>query len=59
MGHDGHWLSCEGRESWIVVPDSAVIKGPNRIGYAIVWLYGSLNFDGSRMVRCFLPGPTT
>jgi hypothetical protein len=45
--------------TWIVVPDKAVIKGPNRIGYAIVWLYGSLDFDGSRMVRCFLPGPTS
>jgi hypothetical protein len=45
--------------SWIVVPDGAVIKGPNRIGYAIVWLYGSLDYDGERIVRCFLPGPTS
>jgi hypothetical protein len=45
--------------TWIVMPDSAVIKGPNQIGYAIVWLYGSLDYDGHRIVRCFLPGPTS
>jgi hypothetical protein len=46
--------------TWIVVPDTAVIKGPNRIGYAIVWLNsGSLDSDGYRVVRCFLPGPAS
>jgi hypothetical protein len=44
---------------WIVVPDSAVIKGTNRIGHAIVWLDGYVDSDGSRSVRCFLPGPTS
>jgi hypothetical protein len=45
--------------AWIVVPDSAVIKGPNRIGYAIVWLYGPQEYYESAVVRCFLPGPTS
>jgi hypothetical protein len=44
---------------WIVVPDSAVIKGPNRIGYAIVWLYGPPEYNERVVVRCFLPGPTS
>ncbi len=53
----GNHYRVKVENSWIVVPDSAVIKGPNRIGYAIVWLYGGLEWDGSRIVRCFLPSP--
>jgi hypothetical protein len=38
---------------WLVVPDGAVIKTPNRIGYAIVWYWT----DGGKInIRCFLPG---
>jgi hypothetical protein len=38
---------------WFTVPDGAVIKQTNRIGYALVWYY----FDnGALMIRCFLPG---
>lgn len=38
---------------WFTVPDGAVIKQANRIGYALVWYY----FDnGALMIRCFLPG---
>ncbi len=44
---------------WIVVPDTAVIKGPNRMGHAIVWLGEYRELDGSPVVRCFLPGPTS
>jgi len=47
-------------KSWIVVPDTAVIKGPNRIGHAVVWLYnGWLDPDGHRIIQCFLPGPAS
>ncbi len=54
----GNHYRVKVENSWIVVPDSAVIKGPNRIGYAIVWLYsGAEEWDGSRIIRCFLPGP--
>jgi hypothetical protein len=42
---------------WVVVPDIAIIKAPNRIGYAIVWLHLAKDGDGNPIVRCFLPGP--
>jgi hypothetical protein len=38
---------------WINVPDGAVIKEPNRIGFALVWYYTD---DGAVVIRCFLPG---
>ena len=38
---------------WFTVPDGAVIKETNRIGYALVWCYIS---NGSVFIRCFLPG---
>ncbi len=42
--------------SWCVT--APLLKA--QIGSATqLWLYGSLDFDGSRMVRCFLPGPTS
>jgi hypothetical protein len=41
---DGHWFT---------VPDEAVVKEPNRIGYAIVWYYV---YAGTLTIRCFLPG---
>jgi hypothetical protein len=45
---------------WIIVPNNTVIKGHNRLGYAVVWLYHvwSLETDVEMTyVRCFLPGP--
>jgi hypothetical protein len=44
---------------WIAVPDSAVINGPNRLGYAVAWLEHDWDIDTGEMtmrVRCFLPG---
>ena len=38
---------------WFTVPDGAVIKEVNRIGYALVWYYVN---DGAVFIRCFLPG---
>lgn len=38
---------------WIVVPDSAVITEPNRIGVAIVWY---IHIEGKPVVSCLLPG---
>jgi hypothetical protein len=35
------------------VPDGAVLKGANRIGYALVWYYIS---NGQLFIRCFLLG---
>jgi hypothetical protein len=42
---------------WWPVPRDAVIAGPNRLGYAVVW-YGRWP-DGEPLIRCFLPGSGT
>jgi hypothetical protein len=42
--------------AWLVVPDAAVIKGPNRLGHAVVWVDAA---DEIMAVRCFLPGPAS
>jgi hypothetical protein len=34
---------------WVVVPDDAVLPGPNKLGIAIVW-----RFNGH--ITCFIPG---
>ena len=42
---------------WIVVPDHAVILGPNKLGKAIVWFIGSWEGnDPISRIRCFIPG---
>jgi hypothetical protein len=38
---------------WIEVPDSALLTGPNKLGYAMEWHY---YVNGKPVVRCFLPG---
>jgi len=45
---------------WLFVPDEAVVKGPNRLGYAVVWLENDWDIgtgEKTTFVRCFLPGP--
>jgi len=39
--------------TWFVMPDTAVVKGPNRLGHAIVWTHVT---DDFLRIRCFLPG---
>jgi hypothetical protein len=39
---------------WLVVPDTAVVRQPNRLGHAMVWI--DAPDDGPLGVRCFLPG---
>jgi hypothetical protein len=39
--------------SWIDVPDDALITVPNRVGRTMVW---PLRFDGQILIRCFMPG---
>jgi hypothetical protein len=51
MAANGYRVMVEGQ--WYAVPDGAVIKEPNRIGYAIVWYYKD---SGALYIRCFLPG---
>ena len=46
---------------WIVVPDHAVISGPNKFGKAIVWVWPqevlAWSDSASNFIRCFIPGP--
>lgn len=45
---------------WYLVPDKAVITGPNKFGPAVVWPLFAPGADGKTQkltgVRCFLPG---
>jgi hypothetical protein len=40
--------------TWSPVDPAQVVKGTNRLGYAIVWLWPV----GSSKIRCFMPGTT-
>jgi hypothetical protein len=60
---DGEWdikennyrVFIQGR--WVVVPDDAVLSGPNKFGKAIVWFR---NYPGrvtpDIRIQCFIPG---
>ena len=51
---DGHYqVFIEG--NWIDVPDSAVVKEPNRLGRTLAWIV-----RGERVwIRCFMVGTLT
>ena len=53
---DGHYrVHVWGQ--WVVVPDEAVVHGPNRLGRAVVWPYIDDVPGGSLVqIKCFLPG---
>jgi len=57
---DVDWDTQDGRYrvrlngEWIVVPDVAVVKEPNRFGPAVVWPYKDAT--GTTQIRCFIPG---
>jgi hypothetical protein len=61
---EAEWDSDTGRYrvyiegAWRDVPDQALIKQPNRLGYAVVWYYPAYELDGQMTpkIRCFLPG---
>jgi len=63
MGEKHYRVKVAGQ--WIDVPDVAVIKGPNYLGHAVVWLYeeplqgdvGDESFVDFPYILCFLPGP--
>ena len=58
MGAKHYRVKVYGR--WITVPDAAVIKGPNQLGHAVVWIaYDDPVYEAEPIlsVRCFLPGP--
>jgi hypothetical protein len=57
---DVDWDTQDGRYrvrldgEWVVVPDAAVVKEPNRYGPAVVWPYKDAT--GTTQIRCFMPG---
>ena len=59
MKGDSYRVFIEGE--WIVVPDDAVISGPNKFGKAIVWLQDHADLASGEIqaiprIRCFIPG---
>lgn len=63
IGANHYRVKVEGQ--WIDVPDTAVVKGPNYLGHAVVWMdkapQGNADADSYinefPHIRCFLPGP--
>jgi hypothetical protein len=57
IASNGYKVRIEGE--WYVVPEEAIINGPNKLGYATVWYWWSWELDGRKVnhIRCFLPGP--
>jgi hypothetical protein len=50
---EGHYrVRLDGR--WIIVPDEALVRAPNRFGPAVVWPYKGRG--GETLIRCFIPG---
>lgn len=45
-----YWAPIDG--TWTEVPESAVVREPNKVGRAIKWLYYE---NGKKTFRCFLP----
>ena len=58
MKGNSYRVLVEGK--WIVVPDDALILGPNKFGKAIVWLWPQeipeWSVDRNNLIRCFIPG---
>src|ERR1700732_5002301 len=52
---DGHYR-VRLENSWIDVPDDALITEPNRAGRTMVW---PMRFNGEISIRCFMPGSMT
>jgi hypothetical protein len=52
---DGHVLDDVVQGEWTVVPDDAVLSGPNKFGKAIVWFKNPWGVPDTR-IQCFLPG---
>ncbi len=51
----GYRVRLDGK--WIDVPDTALVKAPNKFGPAVVWPYQDV--AGVTQIRCFLPGAGT
>jgi hypothetical protein len=50
----GKGVTVPATKDYIVVPDDALITGPNRLGPAVVWPW--TDSTGAVQIRCFMPG---
>ncbi len=48
-----YWIKGGHFQDWTMVPEAAIIWGPNLHGQPIAWYYHE---DGIARVRCFAPG---
>jgi hypothetical protein len=59
---DGEWDITDNKYrvflqgEWTVVPDDAVLSGPNKFGKAIVWFKNPWGVPDDTRIQCFLPG---
>ena len=49
----GRYRVKDPKGNWQIVPDAAIVKGPNLAGHAMVWWVYS---NGIPYIRCFMPG---
>lgn len=52
--HDDTHCAVRIDGDWITVPEKALLKSRNRLGFAIVWRFK--DSDGHTKIRCFLKG---
>ena len=56
---DPQWMIKDGQyqvfleNEWVKVPPEKLVKGNNRVGFALAW---RIYLDGHPAVRCFMPG---
>ena len=55
--YDGTTYKVRLEKMWYTVPEKAVVKDTNRLGFAIVWRFQDA--EGRWFIRCFLPGAGT
>jgi hypothetical protein len=59
---DGEWDTKDNnyrvfvQGEWTVVPDDAVLSGPNKFGKAIVWFRNPWGVTPNTHIQCFIPG---
>jgi hypothetical protein len=60
VSSEGHY-EIRLEQKWFYVPDSTVIKEPNKYGQTLVWGWWNHDVNGVRTfyVRCFLPAAGT
>ncbi len=58
--HGQYWIKGGHFPDWTLVPDEAVIRGPNKHGQPIVWWFSGQYNNGVQTsptgIRCYSPG---